>query len=55
MFLCHFPVPTGDRAAVRDTDQTQQQPGPQVHQQEEQLRDSAAARGTGELLFICFV
>lgn len=50
MFLCRFPVPNGDGAAVRDADQTQQQPGPQGRQQEEQLRDTDAARGTEECL-----
>lgn len=48
--LCHSPVPNGHRAPVRDTDQTQQQPGPQECQQKEQLGDTAAARGTQENL-----
>lgn len=50
MFLSsHFAVPNGYRTAVGDSDQTQQQSGSKVCQQEEQVRDAAAARGMTRL------
>lgn len=41
-----FAVPNEHGAALRDTDKTQQQPGPKVCQRKEQLGGAAAARGT---------
>lgn len=41
-----FAVPNEHRAAVWDTDEAQQQPGPQICRRQEQLGDAAAAGGT---------
>lgn len=48
--VCHrvFAVPNEHGAALRDTDEPQQQPGAQICQRKEHLGGAAAARGADE-------